>query len=130
MNGFGYYILVDKKPVPIPDDDMLLWASSFGRGDRHVASTRLPWCWISTVFLGIDHNFLLSGPPVLFETMSFWPGDYQPHQYRYCTWDEAEAGHAVVVADCMRFSTVFGWLKTVFLDNLREAGVEFLEVFR
>ena len=27
--------------------------------------------FISTVFLGIDHNFNLEGPPLLFETMIF-----------------------------------------------------------
>jgi len=51
---------------------------------------------ISTVFLGIDHSFG-RGAPVLFETMTFAPGDAEG-QWRYRTWQEAEAGHAAVVA--------------------------------
>ena len=50
---------------------------------------------VSTVFLGIDHSFG-HGPPVLFETMVFG-GPRNDEQWRYCTWDEAAAGHAAVV---------------------------------
>jgi hypothetical protein len=51
---------------------------------------------ISTVFLGIDHNHLRQGPPILFETMIFG-GPYDQYMDRYCTWAEAEAGHARAV---------------------------------
>lgn len=55
---------------------------------------------VSTVFLGVNS----SGPhvpPDLFETMIFANGDVPdglPQQLRYPTYDEAEAGHAYVVA--------------------------------
>lgn len=51
---------------------------------------------VSTVFLGIDHNFSSVGPPILFETMVFGPND-EEGQWRYVTWEEAEAGHKAVV---------------------------------
>lgn len=51
---------------------------------------------ISTVFLGFDHGFG-QGLPILFETMIFG-GPYDQWQRRYCTWDEAEAGHRHAVA--------------------------------
>lgn len=53
--------------------------------------------YVSTVFLGLDHNLMGRGPPLVFETMVFGPygGD---EQWRYSTWEEAEAGHAEVVA--------------------------------
>lgn len=55
---------------------------------------------VSTVFLGIDHNFGGRGEPVLFETMIFGSGD--PHlddyQERYCSFAEALRGHQRAVA--------------------------------
>jgi hypothetical protein len=54
--------------------------------------------YVSTVFLGLDHAFM-GGPPMIFETMTFLPGDEgeNTEQLRYSTWEEAEAGHADAV---------------------------------
>lgn len=62
--------------------------------------------WVSTVWLGIDHNFMRSMEgwegwgdprPWIFETMVFGlPGDLEIC-YRYATWQEAEHGHLEVV---------------------------------
>lgn len=52
--------------------------------------------FVSTVFLGIDHNFAFEGPPVLFETMVFG-GNAHEYQRRSCTWDEAMSVHAEAV---------------------------------
>ncbi|HEY4383371.1 MAG TPA: hypothetical protein VGN34_02695 [Ktedonobacteraceae bacterium] len=50
---------------------------------------------VSTVFIGLDHNFR-GGDPLLFETMIF--NDREDlHCNRYHTWGEAEAGHAEAV---------------------------------
>lgn len=49
---------------------------------------------VSTVFLGMDHAFF--GEPILFETMVFG-GVLTEWLWRYCTWEEAEQGHAQVV---------------------------------
>lgn len=46
---------------------------------------------VSTVWLGLDQNFLGDGPPIIFETMVFGVPD--EHQERYCTEAEAIAGH-------------------------------------
>jgi hypothetical protein len=60
--------------------------------------------WVSTVFLGLDHNWGPGGPPVLFKTMVFRGamvsrGDSgEEQQWRYTSWDAAAAGHAAVVA--------------------------------
>jgi hypothetical protein len=89
------YILNGKTPVP--ESNPRKWAEWFETANRHVAETLLPdGTRISTVFLGMDHNFILSGPPVLFETMIFG-GEHDGYQERYRTWDEAEAGHRVAV---------------------------------
>lgn len=49
---------------------------------------------VSTVFLGIDHSFGVSGPPVLFETMVFGIEDveYEP-QWRATSLEDATANH-------------------------------------
>ena len=64
---------------------------------------------VSTVWLGLDHNFSPDGPPLIFETMVFDDQDTRPvhlderlpvrefsqdlTQSRYSTLEEAEAGH-------------------------------------
>ena len=41
--------------------------------------------YVSTVFLGIDHRFSSSGPPIVFETMVFGgPDSIDQSQWRYC----------------------------------------------
>lgn len=95
------YILVGHEPVAEPD--MLKWAMWFEHADRTVARTSLKrgdppeeYCVVSTVFLGLDHNFSRIGPPVLFETMAFADGTDMPIQYRCCTWADAERQHVMV----------------------------------
>jgi len=50
---------------------------------------------VSTVFLGLDHQYF-AGPPILFETMIFH-GPLNEYQERYETWDEASKGHDIAV---------------------------------
>jgi len=67
--------------------------------ERIVGRTDVDSYRVSTVFLGIDHNWYPTGPPVLFETMVFGEGALMSDLWtaRYCTWEEAEAGHEAVV---------------------------------
>ena len=53
---------------------------------------------ISTVFLGLDHQFNEIGKPLIFETMVFPECEICE---RYSTWEEAEKGHKKVVAEVM-----------------------------
>jgi len=50
---------------------------------------------ISTVFLGINHNFEDSRVPIVFETMIF-NGRHDECCERYATWQDAVAGHKKV----------------------------------
>lgn len=65
---------------------------------RRVAATELWWGgWVSTVWLGINHNWF-GGKPLIFETMLFGPGgngDYDMD--RYSTEAEAKEGHERMV---------------------------------
>lgn len=51
---------------------------------------------VSTVWLGIDHNFF-GGPPLIFETVVFG-GPFDMTQKRYSTEAQALAGHDQMVA--------------------------------
>lgn len=110
MRPLGYYIL-DENHRPVPVDDVLVWGRWFEDiNNRRVAETHTKLFIISTVCLGIDHQFY-KGPPILFETMSF---ERQPHIrrwldgtlsevhaddecVRYSTWDDAMEGHNTMV---------------------------------
>jgi len=101
-----HYILVGKQPVVCRS--ILEFGRWFETADRHVALTMTRHFVVSTVFLGIDHNFWGEGDPVLFETMVFarqHGSPFSPHFatgdeqgcWRHCTWDDAQRWHWGVV---------------------------------
>jgi hypothetical protein len=51
---------------------------------------------VSTVFLGLDHNYLGRGKPLLFETMVFG-GLNDGEQIRTSTWEAAEQAHEQMI---------------------------------
>lgn len=83
--------------TPVPTDDIREWGRLFDEtpGGRAVGKDNVGDVFISTVFIGMDMGYG-EGPPILFETMVF-RGEFDSDQWRYATWDEAEAGHARVV---------------------------------
>jgi hypothetical protein len=101
----GYYILGGKdehEPIPV---DFLSWGQWFGEAGaaRVVAQEQIGRYFVSTIFLGLNHNFasmLRQGGdcrPYLFETMIFLDGE-SGDCWRCATWEEAEAQHAAVLA--------------------------------
>jgi len=94
MKTSGKYIL--KGHLPVEEHDLMKWARWFETAKRRVAFTQIKKVDISTVFLGMDYNFIGEGEPVLFETMIFG-GKYNEYQQRYSTWEEAENGHKEAV---------------------------------
>lgn len=90
-----YYIMNADGSIRSTDDPME-WALNFETTDRHVGRDDVEVngenIKISTVFLGLDHNFS-GGPPVLFETMVFG-GEFDEACQRYVTIEEARKGHA------------------------------------
>lgn len=96
MTG-DFYILEGKKAVRV--DGLEEWTRRVDLENKHVAVTEIaPGTSVSTVFLGIDHNHF-GGSPLLFETMVFNDYGDDGTQQRYSTWEEAEAGHARIVAE-------------------------------
>lgn len=94
-----YYILHDDHTIT-STDDVLEWARWFEvRDNRRVALTKARFgATVSTVFLGIDHNWG-DGPPLIFETMVFG-GPMDENQVRYSTYEEALRGHDLMVKVC------------------------------
>lgn len=114
------YRLVGKVPIECPIEAFGAW---FETADRGVALTDTRIYAVSTVFLGLDHNYSMRGPPILFETMVFERADCERQDdplreemgkrmvdfseslgvcRRYATWKEAENGHSRIVAEVLR----------------------------
>ncbi len=94
-----------------------------------------PGVLVSTIFLVIDHSFGLdpAAPPILFETMIFGTaaGRYNEYQERYCTVEEARAGHLRTIKRARRgmvkkytaidiFLLTFEWLGGWMVSSLYE----------
>lgn len=78
--------------TPVPCDDLMVWATWYSSADRTVSRDDINGFLVSTVFLGLDHNWW-GGKPALFETMIFHDGKTLDYQTRCSTWAEAEAMH-------------------------------------
>ena len=87
--NIGHFILKDKKPL---ETDLISWALWMNDvSQRIVAKDKFGDVEVSTVFLGLDHNWG-GGEPLLFETMIFG-GEYADYQKRCSTWEQAEKMH-------------------------------------
>jgi hypothetical protein len=96
--GLHHY---DKDGTPL---ELFEWADKFEDFPyRKVANTDCgDGIHVSTVWLGLDHNFSGVGPPLIFETMVFAKrpeyAAINNYQERYSTLDEAKAGHDRIVS--------------------------------
>lgn len=96
------YIL-DAHGEPVPCADMLTWSRWMERADRRVAQDMDEGdehgvkVRVSTVFLGLDHNFSGRGRPVLWETLVFG-GVLNGEMDRYTSLAAALAGHQAMCA--------------------------------
>ena len=96
-----YYKLEETKVTPcsLPE-----WTEYFKKLDRILWYSSEKGIQVSTVFLGIDHNFDSNGPPLLFESMVF--GVNPEVCNRYSTYDLALTGHkALCQTYKIRFET-------------------------
>lgn len=87
--------------IPVPCINIIDWAIWFETADRHVALDKFDDVKVSTVFLGIDHNYEIGKPPLLFETMVFASKHPEIDELteRYTTWEEAVVGHNRIVEE-------------------------------
>lgn len=100
-----YYILEGTTVLQV--EDVLVWGKWFETAVRRLALTSIsPTIEVSTVFLGLDHDWSAAGPPLLFETMVFQDNTETPDTRtaldefteRWSTYHDAEQGHEAVCA--------------------------------
>lgn len=97
------YVLDGKEPRRARS--VIEWGTSFKGSGWRVAATKIDGIDVSTVFIGIDHEFSphgvrYKGPPMLFETAIFAMSQVV-RVFRYPTWDAAAEGHAFIV-ECIQ----------------------------
>ena len=90
----SYYYVCDDLGTPIPVG-AVTWEAWFETANRVVGYDKVHGNKISTVFLGIDHNFD-GGIPILWETMIFG-GEHDGYCRRYSSKSDALEGHALAV---------------------------------
>lgn len=96
MNG-RYILNAAGEPEPAPD--LISWVKWWMQADeRHVALDTCDHWRVSTVFLGLDHNWRPGGAPLLFETMVFDEDGTDRLCQRYTLRSLALAGHQAAVA--------------------------------
>jgi len=90
--------ILDSNGEPVAEPDLLTWAQWIEDHDqeRIVLQSTVGDITISTVFLGLDHNWKQKGKPLIYETMIFG-GSHNYYTKRYSTKEEAETGHAAAV---------------------------------
>lgn len=103
--------------------DVLEWAKWFETAERTIARTKVGLSVVSTVFLGLDHNFSNQGLPVLFETLTFG-GPLDGEMERYTTLDKARMGHERMVSRTRSLSVFyfFAWLIRLAKNRLGIRG--------
>lgn len=135
------YILTDDHRV-VPEPDLLTWARWLETADRTVGHDHVGPYRVSTVFLGLDHDYRprlfgerTTREPLIFETMVFdhsreesspwFARKFHPSfnfQKRYRSWDAATAGHAYAVKIATR---MLRWME--FRSARRDREVKDLE---
>ena len=88
------YYDMEGRPIGLEE-----WALLFESEERIIGRTELPGgCWVSTVWLGLDHSFG-TGPPLVYESMVFASHEDMTDLdcVRYTTREQAEAGHSELV---------------------------------
>lgn len=123
----GHYILnSDHTTVGVSE---LKWTNWMLFNSRRVAHDTILGVEISTVFLGIDHNYDIVGAPVLFETMTFGLPEESQMTNRYCTWAEAVDGHErmkEVIVKKMDTSEEVAKESSITISQLKEVDDQYL----
>jgi len=84
---------LDENGEPIPATELKMWCDWFENAKRVVNKTKIGDSEVSTVFLGLDHNYRGIGGPILWETMVF--GGAMDQEMERCSGsrEQAQAMH-------------------------------------
>ena len=108
---------LDGSPYPPGDEGLFEWAKDMEDTRGRIVQQETLWngLWISTVWLGLDHNFMRSGPPLIFETMAFNHIGADDDRYRDCFMDrystlyQAEVGHLAAKRELSSIGYTLRW---------------------
>ena len=89
-------MMYDRKGRPM-NHARWVWIQETQPGYKIVGHDHIANGIVSTVWLGLDHGFY-GGTPIIFETMLFGIDDWDEHQDRYSTVDDALKGHEYIVS--------------------------------
>lgn len=89
--GFQYHWILDENGEP-KEATLDEWSAWFETDKRQIARYERDGSFVSTIFLGLDHNFG-DGPPLLWETMMFHQGEWGPER-RAASKEDALQNHA------------------------------------
>ena len=100
MKMDGWYIEIDGKHVAVS----MKQVEAYGKR-KIIKQTTVGDAWISTVWLGLDHNFG-DGLPQIYETMIFTEnnGTHDHYQRRYSWWRTAQHHHDELVDNFIAFN--------------------------
>lgn len=111
MDRDQFYILEDDNTAVAVKDQgdnpsCIVWAEwmEANKERRIVRQDQVASVFVSTVFLGSDHQLAGEGPVEVFETMTFKADGNREEQggilvTRYSTWDDAFEGHQKAIDD-------------------------------
>lgn len=93
---FNDKYILDQNGNPVSEPDIFKWGKWFEKVERYVGDTEINGIRVSTVFLGLDHDFGQRSSPVLWETMVFG-GILDGEMERYTSLESAKHGHEEMV---------------------------------
>jgi hypothetical protein len=110
-----FYILKAGKIVPVTISECAKW---LGTNERIIAHETIGQNKVSTIFLGLDHNFADKGPPILWETMTF--GAKLDQEQKRCagSYEQAQAMHEQMVREvCEAYGIPYDPDRTRIIDR-------------
>ncbi len=90
-------MMYDRKGRPM-NHARWVWIQETQPGYKIVGHDHIAGGIVSTVWLGLDHSFHDDMAPIIFETMLFGIDDWDEHQDRYSSADDALLGHEYIVS--------------------------------
>ena len=113
MNTFRFKLWILDGHEPVQVDNLVDWGEFMEDEKRRrvgfdtIEQPEHDRVTVSTVFLGMDHNWS-GGEPLLFESMVFG-GPLDGQQYRYTCWNAALAGHRMLIDEAVIEGKVAAW---------------------
>lgn len=86
-------LYIEENGVPVACPDLYKWCEYQQNADRTVARSELQQGYVSSVFLGMNHNYRRDDTPILYETMIFGSPVFCDLVSRFRTRQECFAYH-------------------------------------